>query len=326
LARHHSASMNSYPEALNIQYEIWPTSQHSQGHGKLRNSDENHHLGSKRKSSLVQKSRKGPLRKRTRFSLDVLTSLQTWLDDHASCPYPTTDEKNELAKATGLTIQQVCNWFVNARKRQSSALETWISSGSEDEGASPLDIYRAVQNSDLPSFDPLRANSISSSQASSVSSAYSAFSQCSDAVLTGHRRKGRKSHVNLPGLQHEYLAQQQKLVTSLDKAQRTVQTSTISIYEPSLVPSAPEAYRDPKQSGSLTYQCTFCHTELTAKTWKRHEEVVHLPRSKWVCMANGFPTTHVDEWIIEFSRITLSSTPPRRGMLPETRERTSILS
>jgi hypothetical protein len=260
-------------------------------------SDGNHHLSSKRKSSPINKAQGKPRNKRPKFSLDVLTSLQMWLDDHASDPYPTHGEKDELAKATGLTVKQVSNWFLNARRRQPSALETWISSGSEDEGASPSDIYRAVQNSDLPRLDSSRANSISSSQASSVSSAYSALSQCSDAVLVGPRRKGRKScMLNLPGVQNQHQIQQQKLVTSSFKTKRTISTLSNTSTCSSSVLSTVEACLDPDLSGSPNYQCTFCHKRLTAKTWKRHEEVVHLPRSKWVCMANGFPTTLDDEW------------------------------
>jgi hypothetical protein len=33
-------------------------------------------------------------------------------------PYPSTDKQNELAEATGLTLQQVKNWFNNARSRR----------------------------------------------------------------------------------------------------------------------------------------------------------------------------------------------------------------
>jgi len=33
-------------------------------------------------------------------------------------PYPTEDEKQELMRQTGLQMNQISNWFINARRRQ----------------------------------------------------------------------------------------------------------------------------------------------------------------------------------------------------------------
>jgi hypothetical protein len=43
--------------------------------------------------------------------------LKTWLFDHHSNPYPTEDEKKDMAERYNLTINQVNNWFINARRR-----------------------------------------------------------------------------------------------------------------------------------------------------------------------------------------------------------------
>jgi hypothetical protein len=50
---------------------------------------------------------------------DVTHLLKAWLlsDQHKDDPYPTEQEKLELMEATGLNRKQLCNWFVNARKR-----------------------------------------------------------------------------------------------------------------------------------------------------------------------------------------------------------------
>lgn len=48
---------------------------------------------------------------------DVTNLLRTWLDAHLGHPYPTEDEKQRLAEQTGLSIVQVSNWFINARRR-----------------------------------------------------------------------------------------------------------------------------------------------------------------------------------------------------------------
>ena len=43
--------------------------------------------------------------------------LLEWLTDHYAHPYPASAEKTILIERTGLEIQQLSNWFTNARKR-----------------------------------------------------------------------------------------------------------------------------------------------------------------------------------------------------------------
>ncbi|CAM0883570.1 unnamed protein product [Alopecurus aequalis] len=46
-----------------------------------------------------------------------VTVLRAWLFEHFLHPYPTDGDKQMLAKQTGLTRNQVSNWFINARVR-----------------------------------------------------------------------------------------------------------------------------------------------------------------------------------------------------------------
>ena len=43
--------------------------------------------------------------------------LKKWLFEHANHPYPDEDEKEQLSLLTNLTLTQVSNWFINARRR-----------------------------------------------------------------------------------------------------------------------------------------------------------------------------------------------------------------
>jgi hypothetical protein len=43
--------------------------------------------------------------------------LKKWLFDHLFHPYPTEEEKQSLSLQTGLTLNQISNWFINARRR-----------------------------------------------------------------------------------------------------------------------------------------------------------------------------------------------------------------
>src|SRR5687768_5699544 len=49
-------------------------------------------------------------------------SLRNWFARHQEHPYPTDDEKAQLATESGLTRIQVTNWFTNARRRQRQSM------------------------------------------------------------------------------------------------------------------------------------------------------------------------------------------------------------
>ena len=57
--------------------------------------------------------------------------LQKWLEQHMEYPYPSRQDKQMLSAETGLTFEQVDNWFRNARKR---VCKTMLSSSSGGRG------------------------------------------------------------------------------------------------------------------------------------------------------------------------------------------------
>ncbi|KAH9947418.1 hypothetical protein B0H21DRAFT_738605 [Amylocystis lapponica] len=58
-----------------------------------------------------------PPRKRGKLPKPVTDFLKDWLHRHSDHPYPSEEEKKQLCNATGLSMSQVSNWMINARRR-----------------------------------------------------------------------------------------------------------------------------------------------------------------------------------------------------------------
>ncbi|CAF4665933.1 unnamed protein product, partial [Rotaria sp. Silwood2] len=43
--------------------------------------------------------------------------MRSWLFQHIAHPYPSEDEKRAISNKTNLSLLQVNNWFINARRR-----------------------------------------------------------------------------------------------------------------------------------------------------------------------------------------------------------------
>lgn len=116
-----------------------------------------------------QRKRRGNLPKET------TDKLRNWFMAHLGHPYPTEDEKQELVRQTGLQMNQISNWFINARRRQ---LPNMLKGERESEAA-----RRGIASREGKSTDP-------SSIASSPMSEAEAHS--SDEILQRHRRGSLK--------------------------------------------------------------------------------------------------------------------------------------
>lgn len=57
------------------------------------------------------------VKKREKTPPESQKLLKDWLFTHSHHPYPTDGEKDQLCTLTGLSLQQLNNWFINARRR-----------------------------------------------------------------------------------------------------------------------------------------------------------------------------------------------------------------
>jgi len=108
---------NSYTEAL----KQGPTAEGSQGDGLNGSGDLEQPEGVRH---LTEKDEVGegseqPNNKKRRGNLPKASTniLKKWLYDHLYHPYPTEEEKKMLESRTGMTLNQISNWFINARRR-----------------------------------------------------------------------------------------------------------------------------------------------------------------------------------------------------------------
>ncbi|KAI9270774.1 Homeodomain-like protein [Phascolomyces articulosus] len=84
------------------------TNNHHHHHKSNNNSNNNNNNNN---TDATKKRRRGNLPK------EVTEFLKGWLVDHKKHPYPSEKEKIQLANRTGLTVNQISNWFINARRR-----------------------------------------------------------------------------------------------------------------------------------------------------------------------------------------------------------------
>ncbi|TYZ58671.1 hypothetical protein PybrP1_003817 [[Pythium] brassicae (nom. inval.)] len=115
--------------------------------------------------------------------------LKAWMfsPEHFAHPYPSEEEKEELASEAGIEVKQLSNWFTNARKRlwqpvlRQSGVEVknFLSTGRGGPRGSKLDVPPNLQSLVPPSPPPSprqRSNSSAFSETSTASSSSSTSS------------------------------------------------------------------------------------------------------------------------------------------------------
>ncbi|GAP89657.2 putative homeobox domain-containing protein [Rosellinia necatrix] len=124
-------------------------------------------------------SRDGKQRKRRgNLPKETTDKLRGWFVNHLHHPYPTEDEKQELMRQTGLQMNQISNWFINARRRQ---LPTMISNARAEADAMNS---RAVDGKAIPSSERIDYEQDSKLHSDSEGSNY-------ESIETGSAKRHR---------------------------------------------------------------------------------------------------------------------------------------
>jgi len=114
-----------YSKALQANNEVMPTQktaayiESSEEESQEEKSPPNKKQKTKNPTQLPDNQEHNVPSKKRRGNLpkESIKILRKWLEDHEQDPYPGEEEKNRLATECKLTLNQISNWFINARRR-----------------------------------------------------------------------------------------------------------------------------------------------------------------------------------------------------------------
>ncbi|KAH8893938.1 hypothetical protein GQ53DRAFT_622560, partial [Thozetella sp. PMI_491] len=216
--------------------------------------------------------------------------LRNWLACHLDNPYPTEQEKEGLAKQSGLSKAQVVNWFANARRRQKQSaqatahnrihptgspmpspladmtpLERWRHSPPEDDSVSTSAIEKILKSSAaaLPRSADNSDHERIKSPSSTGSSIYADF-----RPRYAGSNSGSSSFVSYGTVEDGGAS------FSVSQHGSDDSRSDAPVFKPRL-----------KRPRDSLYECTFCLRKFNMKhDWSRHERSVHMPSlDTWIC-------------------------------------------
>lgn len=246
----------------------------------------------------------------SRFTSAAVRVLRTWFENHERHPYPTPEQIIQLQNQTGLSKQQLTNWFANTRRRRkfrpiassSPKVPYWTEWASE-----PMEIPpRRPTPRPFEDMNPLQRWEHSPPEHEPA-----LVSDISRAVAASSRRSGPSTRSRSSGRSSGNASSISSVVTSLSSRDSRSNASAHSYGSNNSVGRLESTRRDtgrrrrrattkPQHGRRLglvqarnTYQCTFCaETFKTKYDWQRHEKSLHLSLEEWICSPHG--STEID--------------------------------
>ncbi|KAL6923871.1 hypothetical protein ACHAP8_011868 [Fusarium lateritium] len=218
--------------------------------------------------------------------------LRNWYLSNLDHPYPSEEEKVDLAQQSGLSRSQVVNWFANSRRRHrlASTYSTLPSRGRQGSApASPMPRYLRKNMSPMdrwknspPDQEPASATAIQNALA-----AQSAEQSSLDSDDIG--RSGPGSSASNDSLWPSTLHDASSNSASSSYSYRSRESKLYPRSgNSSVAEGTPASRMTSKRSRSkklIAFQCTFCRQNFKKRyDWVRHERSIHLPGlDSWVC-------------------------------------------
>ncbi|CAH0478531.1 unnamed protein product [Peronospora belbahrii] len=184
-------------------YEV-ENQHHTSGPGASSSTDEEEMIEPRVEKNLSSRRKKGT--RRGTLHPEAKNVLKAWMfsPEHFAHPYPSEEEKEELAQEAGIEVKQLSNWFTNARKRlwqpvlRQSGVEVknFLSTGRGGPRGNKLDVPANLHELVVPSPVPSPPSSPRKRSWSTSSSPSTSSTICLDEATKSVKNSRKRSKLS----------------------------------------------------------------------------------------------------------------------------------